>query len=129
VKEPKAEPKLPVEEERSAADSEISRCLLLLMDDEKAYLQPDLTIESVAERLGTNRTYVSMIINKNFGKSFREFVNERRIATAKEYMLANPQSKVEEIAEVSGFAGGSQFCRKFKEMEGVTPNMWLRSHN
>jgi len=117
-----------VVERNQVADSEISRGLLALLDDEKAYLLPGLSIESVAERLGTNRTYISMIINKNFGKTFREFVNERRIATAKEFMLANPQSKVEEIAEVSGFAGGSQFCRKFKEMEGVTPNMWLRSH-
>lgn len=97
------------------------------IEEEKAYLRPGLTIEELAAELGTNRTYISIIINKAFNKSFRELINERRISYAKEFMTANPQSKIEEIAEASGFSSGAQFCRKFKEIEGLTPNSWLRS--
>lgn len=99
------------------------------IEEEKVFLRPDITIEELAEELGTNRTYISMIINKSLSKSFRELINDRRINYAKEFMTANPQSKIEEIAEASGFSSGAQFCRKFKEIEGMTPNAWLRTRN
>ena len=41
-------------------------------------------------------------------------------------MLANPKSTITEVAEASGFASISQFSRKFKEAEGISPATWLK---
>lgn len=94
---------------------------------EKPYLDPDLTLEQCADMMGTNRTYISLSLNSYYGKSFREYVNEYRISYAKKYILEHRNSKLEEVAEVSGFKSGAQFSRKFKEIEGVTPLVWIRN--
>lgn len=94
---------------------------------EQPFLDPDLTLEQCADMMGTNRTYISLSLNSHYGKTFREYVNECRIAYAKKYILEHRNAKLEEVAEVSGFKSGAQFSRKFKEVEGVTPGTWIRN--
>jgi len=104
----------------------LKKQLVAYIKDEQAFLDPGITLDQVAEHLRTNRTYISMIMNKEFGKSFREAINHCRIDYAKQYILEHRDAKLEEVADASGFTSGSQFSRKFKEVEGVTPINWIR---
>ena len=52
------------------------------MQTEGVYRQNDLTIERLAERLDTNRTYISRAINQQAGKTFSSYVNSYRIDEA-----------------------------------------------
>lgn len=88
---------------------------------------PDFTLEKAAAHLYTNRTYLSILINSQFGVPFRDYINRLRIECAKELIRSQRSSHLEDIALASGFSSGSQFSRKFKEIEGVTPNAWIRS--
>ncbi len=125
--QPIAEEQEKEEESLSAsATNALKKQLVAYIKDEQAFLDPGITLDQVAEHLRTNRTYISMIMNKEFGKSFREAINHCRIDYAKQYILEHRDAKLEEVADASGFTSGSQFSRKFKEVEGVTPINWIR---
>ena len=96
------------------------------MTEEKPFLNPDLSIMDVADALHSNRTYISILVNENFQMTFRDYINKRRIEFSKEVMLEHPDEILEEIAERSGFLSDSQFSKKFKEMEGLSPRSWLQ---
>ena len=86
-----------------------------------------MTMEEMASRIGTNRTYISRIVNMKYGVSFREYLNTLRIEHAKKLLMSEPNSSMVSISGRCGFYGANQFIRKFREMEGVTPTVWRAS--
>lgn len=94
------------------------------MEKERGYLNPSLTIEEIARVLNSNRTYVSKLVNLYYGMSFRDFVNKKRLDYSKELMTDEPDASLEYIAVKSGFQSSTQFIRKFRETEGITPTVW-----
>ncbi len=50
-----------------------------LMNQEKPFIDPNLTIIDLAGRLHTNRTYLSVFINKIYGRNFSTYINELRL--------------------------------------------------
>ncbi len=97
-----------------------------LFRSEKLYLTPELTISTLAQKLGTNRTYISRVINEEFGVSFNQYVNQLRVERAKTLMRENPDMKHYLVAEKSGFANEQSFYRNFKKIEERTPQAWLK---
>ena len=89
------------------------------------FLQPRLTLEDVAERLGTNKFYISKMVNNNFGMGFPELINILRVDFAEQYMMEHGNAKQEEIARQSGFLSASSFNTIFKKVTGVTPKVWM----
>lgn len=84
------------------------------------FLEKDLTIWDVAEKLGTNRTYVSRIINRDFGQTFTAFVNSYRIAYIKKILDANPNYPAEDLAEIGGFGSTTSLYRAFMMAEKIS---------
>jgi AraC-like DNA-binding protein len=99
--------------------------LITLMQEKKLYTQPDLRISDLSMLLGSNRSYVSGIINQQMNTSFSDFINMYRIEHAKE-MLLDFQKPVTmgEIAEYSGFPSESTFYRVFKQKMDMSPKVW-----
>lgn len=87
--------------------------LVGLFETGKIYLDKDLKIWDVSGQLGTNRTYVSRIINKEFGQNFSNFVNGYRVAHAKTLISTKKNYSVEEIADLSGFGSVNSLYRAF----------------
>ena len=94
------------------------------MDKERGYLNPALSIEEIARVLNTNRTYVSKLVNLYYGMPFRDYLNKKRMDYARQLMMDEPDASLEYIAVKSGFQSATQFIRKFRETEGVTPTVW-----
>ena len=118
----------PDDEEASKAQAAVPKELLArfetYINEERPYLNPTFCIEDVVKAIGTNRTYVSALINKSYGVSFRMYINLLRVEHAKRMMADNPRALLAEVAEASGFAGVSQFVRKFRELTGEPPKSW-----
>lgn len=91
---------------------------------ERIYLETAITIEDVATRLHSNRTYVSCMVSKEFGMSFRDYLATLRVQHAQEYMKAHNTATQEEVAQASGFASASTFNKKFRQVVGVSPRQW-----
>lgn len=97
-----------------------------IIEAEALYQKPDLKITELAEKLNTNRTYISNAINANCGATFNTFINKYRIEKAKN-LLASPENNhfsLEHIASVCGFANLHTFMRVFKEAENTTPGKY-----
>ena len=96
-----------------------------LADD--GYTTPGLTIEDLALRLGTNRTYLSAYIKSTYGMSFREWIATHRISYAKRLLSTQPRLTVAEVSETSGFLSLSYFTKIFTEKEGCPPSKWRKA--
>ena len=92
------------------------------------YTNGNLTIPTVAALLGTNRTYVSNVINNEFGFSFYQFVNKYRIQKATILFIQHPDMQIQEVASLSGFNSLSSFISAFKLNEGITPKQWKQRY-
>lgn len=98
------------------------------VETEGHFADKDITIESVTKAIGTNRTYISVMVKNNLHTPFRSYINSLRIDEAKRLLVEKPDDLLEVIAAECGFANDSQFVKKFKESTGMTPREW-QSHN
>ena len=96
-----------------------------LFENDKIFKDFDLTIIKLAKCLSTNRSYLSKIINDEFGKSFSDFINEYKIKEAVHLLsdpLKNSKLSIAGIAKESGFRSVSKFNPAFKKFTGITPS-------
>ena len=91
---------------------------------EKAYLEPGLTLQQLAARLYTNKTYLSRLVNDTYHTSFPDLVGTLRVDFARQYILSHPGAHQDEVARASGFPNVPVFCRAFKRVAGLTPKAW-----
>ncbi len=113
--------------ERSALSPEQEEAILSklnhLIGTEKLYLNSDLSLSKLAERLGTSSHYVSQVLNDRLGQTFFDWLAAHRIAEAQQ-LLNDPATshlKIEEIAERVGYNAPSAFHTAFKRITGKTP--------
>lgn len=99
-----------------------------LIVEEKLFLIPGLSLDEVAEKLHTNRTYVSKLVNTSYNMGFPEFLNQLRIDYAEEFLIAHPDMSQADVAKACGFLSASSFNVAFKRITGMTPRMWMASH-
>lgn len=98
--------------------------LLVYIDREKPYLQPDLTLSDLATKLKTNTSVLSQVINTGFGKNFNDFINAYRVAEFKA-KINTPQYRHLTLLAVAfdcGFNSKTTFNRAFKKVEGQNPS-------
>ena len=100
--------------------------LLGYFESEKPYLSKNLTMEEVAMRLFTNKTYLSKTINVEMNKNFRELVNYFRVKEAINIFSTNPDISMGELRDRCGFNNNASFTSAFKLNTGYTPGEWCR---
>lgn len=92
--------------------------------DDKKYLSSQLTIDSLASEMGTNKVYLSRYINGKHAVNFSTWVATLRIKEAQAYMLAHPGATLEEVAYHVGFSSASYFSRVFSRIVKTSPTIW-----
>jgi putative ABC transport system permease protein len=87
------------------------------------YQDPELSLNSLAEKLGLGPHELSRIINTALKKSFNDFINEYRVADVVQKMQdpAYDHITLLGIAYESGFNSKTTFNRTFKQMTGKSP--------
>ena len=102
--------------------------LALSVDDAirggQIYMDPDITLDKLAESLKISPRDLSSLINRHFGINFYEFINRYRIEEAKR-MLTSEEYKATTITDIYlkvGFNSKSVFYTFFKKLEGMTPS-------
>ncbi|MCE3251326.1 MAG: AraC family transcriptional regulator [Cellvibrio sp.] len=95
-----------------------------LMRAQKTYLNPELTLDMLADTLAIPAKDLSMIINRHFNLNFYEFINGYRIEEAKKRLLdaANKDKTITDIYLEVGFNSKSVFNTFFKKLVGKTPS-------
>ncbi|MBN1182560.1 MAG: helix-turn-helix transcriptional regulator [Bacteroidales bacterium] len=97
-----------------------------LMETKAVYTNPNLTLSDIAGRIGTNKHYVSKLINEGFRKSYTDYINEYRI---KAFVNAVENDKNNNTflfhAFEVGFNSKSSFNRAFKKVTNKTPSEYF----
>ncbi|WP_293692000.1 MULTISPECIES: helix-turn-helix transcriptional regulator [unclassified Spirosoma] len=68
------------------------------------------------------------VFRQHTRKTFSTLLNEVRIEQACRYLRASKQS-INQIAISCGYTNLSNFNRRFKEIIGMSPGEYIRSHN
>ena len=98
------------------------------MEKDRPYLDPDITIKGLANKLGMSSRKLSTIINHGFNKNFASFINDYRIEMAKK-RFKNPIDEKETICEIMydvGFNSKSSFNTLFKQKTKYTPSEYKK---
>jgi AraC-like DNA-binding protein len=109
---------------------EILKSIVRLMEDEELYKNPQLVVDDIAEKIHTNKKYISQVINEKLNRNFYQFVNEYRVTHVISAM-DNPRYKnytLEAIGDESGFNSRSSLITAFKKVTGKTPSDFKKQH-
>ncbi len=110
-------------------DQELIAKIVAFMTEKKPYLDPELTLTSLARDVGISRTQLSQLINEGIGDNFYDFVNKFRVEEVK-MLLADPgmnNYSLLGIALEAGFKSKSTFNFIFKRFTGLTPSAYKKN--
>ncbi|MBR5170622.1 MAG: AraC family transcriptional regulator [Muribaculaceae bacterium] len=100
-----------------------------VMDNMSVICQPNFSLQSLADRVGSNYKYVSQVVNEYYGKSFKQVLNEQRVREACRQLNDTEQFghlTIEAIAANLGFNSRSNFTVTFKRITGISPSEFLK---
>ncbi len=97
-----------------------------LMDQQKIYLEEDITLSSMAEALEVNTHQLSSYLNRHLNQNFSEYINSYRIKEAKSILKNNHQKNITELCYELGYNSPAVFYKAFKNSTGNSPKEWLK---
>jgi len=102
----------------------------VMMQTEKLYLNPELTLSTLSENLHTHNSLLSNVINAGFQKNFNDFVNAYRVADFQEKVKDPKLSHYTllALAYECGFNSKSTFNRAVKKATGELPSALVTKH-
>ena len=101
-----------------------------IMEKQKPYLQPDLSLVELAEMVAIPPRSLSEVINISYGQNFYDFINRYRIKES-EQLLTDPMPRFKTTLEILyevGFNSKSSFHTAFKKTTGMTPSEFKKVH-
>jgi AraC-like DNA-binding protein len=96
------------------------------IESEQPYLDYDITLQELSDRLGISNRNLSHVINKHFKKNYYGFINHYRLQRAMEH-LKTSEGSIKEIMYDSGFSNKASFYSLFKKETGLTPVQFRKS--
>lgn len=87
----------------------------------EAHYRDDLSLQSVAGKMGYSEVYFCRLFKNCFDKTFIMYLNDLRMAKAVE-LLKDISINIKEISERVGYRDANYFTRIFKKKMGMTPS-------
>lgn len=95
-----------------------ARCII-----DESYDNPMLGLCMLSEQICYSQSYISKAFKRKYRIGVSQYINQVRIAHAKELIRGGSQN-IKEIALQVGYSGDAQFIRVFKKFETMTPGMF-----
>lgn len=99
--------------------------IISVLEKQKLYLDPELSVKALVNLLGTNKTYLYQAISSNSAENFRGLLNRYRVNEAKriieESITRSSTIDTSSIYSAAGFNSTVSFFRAFKHYTGLTP--------
>jgi len=108
----------------------VEESLLKLKQYEKTklYLSGQTDLKSLANFIGQNRVYTSIILNDYLNTSFKDYINRLRINYAIKKINESESFRnlsIETISEQLGYKTANTFTKSFKLITGFTPYKYI----
>ena len=89
---------------------------------------PDLSVSTLAERVGVSEVYYRRSFRTLFGTSPLGYIRRVRYDNARA-MLKTGYYTVSEVAAACGFSSINYFSSEFRRMSGISPREYMKKHN
>lgn len=104
--------------------SELTQTIIRYLEE---HYGKDITLDSLAELLGYNKSYLCVAFKKDTHSTIMDFLNMIRIRRAAELIVYSDHS-LTQVAELCGFTTVSHFNRVFVKYVGITPGQCRRAY-
>lgn len=101
-----------------------------VLEKEELFLEPELTLQDLADKTKEPAYLISQSLNQSLGKSFYDLVNNYRVEKAKQ-LLTDPNKQhltALSIAFEAGFNSKTTFNNVFKKLAGSTPTEFMKAN-
>jgi AraC-like DNA-binding protein len=114
-----------------AALQNIHKKLEEVMQNEKLFKNPELTLADLAQKINTHPNTLSQVINSMEQKTFYDYINLLRIEEFKKIALLDQNQKFTllSLAFECGFNSKTSFNRNFKKATNLSPTEFLKKEN
>jgi len=110
----------------SGVQEKILHKLLVAFNEQKIYLNSELNILDVVQLVGTNRTYISAIINQRYNQNFCTFVNSYRMEELERIIHNDHDVSNEFLADSCGFGSINSLKRTVFAKTGMSISEWKK---
>ncbi len=104
-------------------DRDVATAIQYIQD----HFQEPISVDEIAEKCTISRRLLQDRFLKNTGRTIIEAINAKRLEHA-QYLLLQPQIKLQQIARLSGFGSGERLSKVFRAAHDMTPSEF-RSRN
>lgn len=87
-----------------------------------------LSLDMLSQKFGLSASYISRFVREQTGISFTEYVLRLRVEAVKQAIVSSDRP-IKEIILETGYQDMSNFIKKFKSMEGITPGEYRKTHS
>ena len=81
----------------------------------------EITLQSLSKKIYISPQYLSRLFKRFVGCSVYKYLTNYRINKAKELLLTDQRTEIQQIAQLVGFLDTSHFIVMFKKFVGITP--------
>ena len=106
----------------NAESAAMYRTIIDYVEQERAYLDGELSLQKLAAKLGLSANHTSQAINEFENRNFRDFLNKRRVDEACRRLHERPDTNLLALTFEVGFSSKSSFNRAFRKFTGSTPS-------
>lgn len=121
------------QENRPAMEKDVQERLLkdiqTALNNPEVISNADFSLDALARMVGSNRSYVSRVINATYNKNFKTLLNEHRIRIAEKKLADTSHyanKTLQAIYEEVGYKNAASFIRAFRKVNGMTPSDYQR---
>jgi len=90
-------------------------------------LDSTIRLRDCAGKARLSASYFAHAFKATFGVTVGHYIRQRRVERAQQLMLMSRQP-LSQIAIDCGFADQAHYCRVFRDVVGLSPNVWRRQH-
>lgn len=102
---------------------------LKIFESKKLFIQKGLTLENVAQLIGSNRTHLSFVLNEHLNIKFSTYLKELRIKYITDILLEDKKYlnySQKALADECGIGNRQVFSKYFNEINGMVPVDFIR---
>lgn len=104
--------------------AEIERELKKIFEEQKKYLDSELTAPVLAESLGISLHQLSAYLNHYYEMTFNELINQKRVLEAMKILREKSESRIVDVCYDVGYNSSSAFYKAFHDYTGMSPKEW-----
>jgi len=92
----------------------------------ESHYPESISLKDVASAIGYSPAYLTNLMQNLTGRTVKQWITERRMAQARSLLLDSAKS-VSQIATAVGYPDVCYFIRQFRQMHGVSPQVWRKT--